>query len=331
MCNGFQVRRKNQDHNRPRSGAMSDRRPVWRGLPQGKARPKSAAVKTSTVVPMHWNPAGDERAQEAALRAKDRAQKATALQSNCLQTSSANCLHDRSIAKLSAEKQLSAKEESSHQAATAARAVAVAREEVKKKQYAMALAAREYASKAAIATRAEPLELARASLAASERCCRRSVSQHPKLSEITRNIPSENGRQLLTALEVNENDAANTQLRNALVGHRNRPKSGGFRLNAPVLRTRPETSRARSQGGQSLSSSDAGPFLGIGFASALGAEEEALPPRWAHVEPPPREERASVCEVGDVDDTHLQGLQAELERIRQLEALLESANHTRGV
>ena len=46
-------------------------------------------------------------------------------------------------------------------------------------------------------------------------------------------------------------------------------------------------------------------------------------------EPPAGEELEVVCEVQDGDHTRLQGLQAELDRVRQLEAMLQSEKERR--
>ena len=78
-------------------------------------------------------------------------------------------------------------------------------------------------------------------------------------------------------------------------------------------------SRTRSQSSQSLNATT--PWLGIGFdggsARGLGREDEVL----AHEELLTSEERESCSELGG--DAQLQQLQAELERVRHLEALLE--------
>ena len=193
---------------------------------------------------------------------------------------------------------------------------------------AAATAARTRANQAAVKAaieRTQPLRLARASLAASERV-RRFASQLGRAAPL-RDLPSETGRQLLVALGVDENDAGNTQPGRP----RSLAKSGG------MPRTRQEfknessrayvlsmpsghpLSRTRSQSSQSLNATT--PWLGIGFdgasARGLGREDEVL----AHEELLTSEERESCSELGG--DAQLQQLQAELERVRHLEALLE--------
>lgn len=222
----------------------------------------------------------------------------------------------------------------------AARPAAAVREEVRKKQAATTKAAPERAEqvacKAERSRRAQPLALARESLAASERC-RRLASKPGRLGMNLRDPPSE---ELLAALAVDENAAANTQ---AGRDGRHQPKlgvlqssqkpgkcselktesggaaaSGGGRAKVSSSGRHQSESRTRSQLSHSISSR--APWLGIGFdnASALGGNNEPL----AQEEPPAGEELEPVCELDRY--TQMQRLQAELERVRHLEALLQS-------
>ena len=286
--------------------AMSERQRVWRGLPHSVAARRKP--EPPAIVPIVWDPAGDDMAQDAALRAATRVRVLKAV---------AVCP--------------AAKEESPRQPEpeSAAAKEAAVRKKASEKRVTVAKAACERAaqvpSKMVGADRAEPLQLARASLAASERV-RRFTSQLGRAAPL-RDLPSETGRQLLVALGVDENDAGNTKPGR----HRSLLKSGG------VPRTRQEfknessrahvlsmpsgqsLSRTRSQSSQSLNATT--PWLGIGFdgasARGLGREDEAL----AHEELLTSEERESCSELGG--DAPLQQLQAELERVRHLEALLE--------
>ena len=310
-----------------------DRQRVWRGLlPHSAAarrEPKVSTTAAPPVVPIVWNPAGDDRAQDAALRA---ARRVRALQAVTVRPPAE-----------AAEAAASRKESARQSEPEAARPAAAVREEVRKKQAATTKAAPERAEqvacKAERSRRAQPLALARESLAASERC-RRLASQPGRLGMNLRDPPSEAGRQLLAALRVDENAAANTQ---AGRDGRHQPKldgiqssqkprkcselktesggaaaSGGGRAKVSSSGRHQSESRTRSQLSHSISSR--APWLGIGFdnASALGGNNEPL----AQEEPPAGEELEPVCELDRY--TQMQRLQAELERVRHLEALLQS-------
>lgn len=212
---------------------------------------------------------------------------------------------------------------------TAVRAAAVS-EEARKKQAAAARAAREQraataaAAKAAV-ERARPLQLARASLATYERC-RKHSDEPNRLRHPQRAPPSEAGRALLVALGVDENNAANAQRLQSNLGGgvpRTRPSSGRMASDRPPSRTRSQSSHSSSRCGSAST-----PWLGIGFDESNAdpwGRDEAL----AREEPPACEQELEVvCEPDG--DTQLQGLQAELERVRRLEAMLHSEKE-RGV
>ena len=325
-----------------------DRQRVWRGvLPHSAAarrEPKVSTTAAPPVVPIVWNPAGDDRAQDAALRA---ARRVRALQAVTVRppAEAAEAAASRKESARQSEPQTAAsrKESTRQSEPEAARPAAAVREEVRKKQAATTKAAPERAEqvacKAERSRRAQPLALARESLAASERC-RRLASQPGRLGMNLRDPPSEAGRQLLAALRVDENAAANTQ---AGRDGRHQPKlgviqssqkpgkcselktesggaaaSGGGRAKVSSSGRHQSESRTRSQLSHSISSR--APWLGIGFdnASALGGNNEPL----AQEEPPAGEELEPVCELDR--HTQMQRLQAELERVRHLEALLQS-------
>lgn len=324
---------------------------MWRGLPHATATRRREPNNSSPgIVPLVWDPAGDETAQDAALRAARRVKSGppdAAIAFSTFQTSNAVRSSEAAAAKGDTRRQ---SEPGSAHALTAARAAAVS-EEARKKQVAAARAARERADKTiakAADEHAQPLQLARASLATSERC-RRLRDQPSRLTDAQREGPSETGRALLVALGVDENDGANPQRPYAKMGGiphqtpRTRPSSGSLKkesvgggggAHVPVSSGRP-LSRTPSQSSRSLSASCRSaqtPWLGIGFDGANAdpwGRDESL--ALAHEEPPARGgELEVVCELDAAGHTQLQRLQAELERVRQLEAMLQSEKE-RGI
>lgn len=331
---------------------------MWRGLPQSTAARREPTKVTPAVVPIVWHPAGDESAQDAALRAATRAKvrpPEVAPSFSTFRAPSAVRLPER----------VAAKEESTRQSErrltnglTAVKAAAVS-EERRKKQAAAARAARERADQAATKVttdRAQPLQLARASLATSERD-RRLRDQPSRLRVPQREPPSEAGRALLPALGVDENDAANTQRSQRKLGGvphqmpRTVPSSGRLTdesrasgggggsgaASVPLMSSGRNPSRTRLQPSHKISvscRSAKAPWLGIGFdgANADPWGREARDEAYADEEPPGGvtggEELEVVSELHG--DMQLQGLQAKLERVRLLEAMLQSEKEKRG-
>lgn len=328
--------------------AAVDRQRVWRGLPQStavrRAPPKHSSMPS--VIPLDWDPAGDESAQDAAIRAAQRVKvRPPDAAPPSFSTFQAATARPPEFAKQESTRQadIGVKDESARQSergVTAARAAARAAAEARKTQAAAATAARAKADQAAAKAaveRVQPLQLARASLATAERC-RRLRDQPSRLKDSQREPPSEAGRALLAAIGVDEN--ANT--------HRSQPKPGGMprarpssgRLkessggggrgggvaNVPLMPSGRPPSRTRPQSSHSVGSSYRGaptPWLGIGFDGA-NADPYGREVAWAHGEPPAGEEELEVvCEPDDAD-ARLRGLQAELERVRLLEAMLQS-------
>ena len=341
--------------------APIDRQRVWRGLPQSTAARRPPKQSTPAVTPMLWDPAGDESAQDAALRAATRVKEHPPDAPPSFSTF-------RASTAVRPPETAATKDENTRQSEpglilahrlTAVRAATVC-EEARKKQAAAARAARERADPAAAKAtgeRAQPLQLARASLATSERD-RRLRDQPSRLRVPQREPPSETGRALLAALGVDENDAANahrSQRKSSDTSHqmlRTRPSSGrltsrsggsgggggggGGGANGPLTASgRPP--RTRLQASDSLSSSCGSartPWLGIGFDGA-NADPWGRAEVSADEEPPAGvaagEELEAVCEPPDtVTDMRLQGLQAQLEHVRRLEAMLQSEKQMRG-
>lgn len=341
-------------------------RPVWKGLPQATAARRASKVSPPAIVPMVWDPAGDKSAQDAALRASQRVKvrpPEAVISFSTFQAQTTARLPDPAAEK----------PETTNHARTAARATVVG-EEARKQAAAAARAARERedytAAKAAIERAkpsAQPLQLARASLATSERH-RKLRDQPSRLRGPQREPPShERGQALLAALHgADENDAAYSARLQPKIGSipltsalhpvnqmhqrpRTRPSSGASsgrlkndsgsggggggganELSVPVpsgrpqSRTRPQSSHVLSSGGHNPRT----PWLGIGFDDA-NADPYGREVAYAHEEPPAGEEElAVVCAPSD-GDAQLQGLQAELERVRQLEAMLRSEKERR--
>lgn len=276
---------------------------MWRGLPHSVAARRAPKTTTSAVIPIDWDPAGDANAQDAALRAAERVK--------ALRPPEAAAAEKEEVARRAP----AAKGEATRQSAARE---AASREEARKRQVAAArqLAYRS-ATKAEVeqhAGREQPLQLARASLAASERC--RRLASQPSRIGMNREAPSEAGRQLLAALGVNENYATNTRPgRDA----RRQPTVGGIR-SSRTLRTRPECKKEIP----SSCHRSRTPWLGIGFddVSPFVGDEHGLELS-TQAEPPSSQEREPIC-GGDTHQARLQALQAELERVRHLEALLQS-------
>jgi len=308
---------------------MSARQRVWRGLPNSAAARREPKLRTPATVPLVWDPAGDKPAQDAALRAASRVSVAEAAAAQ----------------KESARQSTLVVEEARQQKAAAARATseraekAAAKAAFERADRDRAHSARSGSSKAKFdADRAQPLALARASLAASEERCRRVSSQpkpiedvHRFLSETKAVAMQKPAKEAPVALAVDENDTANAhpdarhRCCEPKVGglSRTRPSSGRLKKEsggdaAELLRmpSGRSLSLTRWQSSHSLGSIDRSsgtPWLGIGFDGANAdpwGRDEAI----AHQEPP----------AGLDGDTRHGQLQAELERVRHLEALLQS-------
>lgn len=328
------------------TSAPADRQRVWRGLPQPTAPRRERKESAPAIIPMVWDPSGDENAQQAALRAATRAKArppelapsfSTFVAPTAVRPPVAAALKDRSHSEPGVGHRL-----------TAARAAVVC-EDARKKQAAAVQATRMRADQAAVKPAMEniqPLQLARESLATSERS-RRLRDQPSRLRCPHRAPPSETGQALLAALGIDENDWANPQRPrskiSATLHQTSRTKASARRLNdestvdgggggvsrMPSSRTSSRAG-ARPQSGQSRNPgchSDQTPFLGIGF-EATNPEPSA----WhAPFGQEPAASEAELEVVGDLvdgatargGDVRLQALQGELERVRQLEAMLQ--------